>query len=155
PLLAAENLEKAQKKELESQAKAIIAEAKTLEAGGHLVEARAKYTESQALLEMNEAADAIKHLDDEIHSRIKNSLAQSRKLYESRKYTEAAAALDESSKLNAFEATLSYDLALCYYALGERSKAVESLGNAIQGTPDPKEKIKLQQLLTFFTTKEN
>jgi tetratricopeptide (TPR) repeat protein len=32
---------------------------------------------------------------------------------------------------------------------------VESLGNAIQSTPDPKDKVKLQQLLTFFITNEN
>ena len=60
--LAAENAEKAQKKELEAQAKAIIVEAKSLEKSGELVEARTKYTESQAMIETNDAADAIKHL---------------------------------------------------------------------------------------------
>ena len=40
--VAAENLEKAQKKQLEAQAKSIIAEAKTLEQSGRLAEARAK-----------------------------------------------------------------------------------------------------------------
>ena len=62
---AHQQVEKAQKKELEVQAKALIAEAKGLENSGQLVAARTKYTESQPLLEMNEAADAIKHLDDE------------------------------------------------------------------------------------------
>jgi hypothetical protein len=44
--MAAENLEKAQKKQLEAQAKSIIVEAKSLEQSGLLAEARAKYTES-------------------------------------------------------------------------------------------------------------
>ena len=55
-MLAAENLEKTQKKELEAQAKAAIAEAKSLEKSGQLVEARAKYAESQVLLETNDAS---------------------------------------------------------------------------------------------------
>ena len=40
--LHADNLEKTQKKELESQVKAITAEAETLEKSGHLAEARAR-----------------------------------------------------------------------------------------------------------------
>src|SRR5689334_19398611 len=101
--LAAENLEKAEKKELEKQAKALIAEAKNLEKSGQLAEAREKYAESQAMIETNDAANAIKHLDDEIHKRVKDAVNESRKLYESRKYKEAAAKLDDSMKLGAFQ----------------------------------------------------
>jgi tetratricopeptide (TPR) repeat protein len=154
-VLAAENVEKAQKKELEAQAKAIIAEAKSLERTGELVGARAKYAESQAMIETNDAADAIKHLDDEIHNRVKDVLSNSRKFYESRKYTEAVAALEEGAKFGASEATVSYNLALSYFQLGERSKAAENLNKSVQSTPDPKRKVKLKQLLTFFTTGEN
>ncbi|PYV84140.1 MAG: hypothetical protein DMG93_06020 [Acidobacteria bacterium] len=153
--VAGENIEKAQKKELEAQAKAIIGEAKSLEKSGELVQARAKYTESQAMIETNDAADAIKHLDDQIHKRVKDALGNSRKLYEARKYKEAVAMLEESAKLGAFEATVSYNLALCYHQLDDRSKAVENLGKAIRGTPGPKENLKLKQLLTFFATGEN
>ncbi len=153
--LAAENLEKTQKKELEVQAKAIIAEAKGLEKSGQLAEAREKYAESQALLEINDAANAIKHLDDEIHKRLKDTLIESRKLYDSRKYQEAAAALDEGMKLGAFQPVLTYNLALSYHQLGEHGKAVEYLNKAITGTPDPKQKQRLLQLLTFFITGEN
>jgi tetratricopeptide (TPR) repeat protein len=154
-VVAAENVEKAQKKELEAQAKAIIAEAKSLERTGELVGARAKYAESQAMIETNDAADAIKHLDDEIHNRVKDVLSNSRKFYESRKYTEAVAALEEGAKFGASEATVSYNLALSYFQLGERSKAAENLNKSVQSTPDPKRKVKLKQLLTFFTTGEN
>jgi hypothetical protein len=48
--LAAENLEKAQKKELEAEVKAMTAEAQQLERTGQLAEARIKYAESQALI---------------------------------------------------------------------------------------------------------
>ena len=153
--LAADNLEKTQKKELEAQVKTMTAEAQRLEKTGQLAEARTKYAESQALIEMKDVTEAIKHLDEEIHKRVKDTLSESRKLYESRKFKEAATALDEGMKLQAFQSVLAYDLALCYYQLGERNKALEYLGKAKAGTADPKQKQKLSQLLTYFTTGEN
>src|SRR5437868_11696232 len=153
-VLTAENLEKTQKKALESQAKTIIAEAKSLEQSGRLAEARAKYAESQAMIEMKDAAEAIKHLDDEIHKRVNDALNQSRKLYEAHKYKEAASTLEESTKLGGSEGVLSSNLALCYQQIGDRSKALEVLDKAITDTPDPKQKVKLQELLTFLTTGE-
>ena len=150
----AENLEKTQKKELESQVKTMQAEAERLEKAGQLAEARAKYAESQALIETKDVTDAIKHLDDEIHKRVKDTLNVSRKLYESRKFKDAAASLEDGLKLQASQSVLAYNLALCYYQLGERDKALEYLGKAAVGTPDPKQKQRLLQMLTFFTTGE-
>jgi tetratricopeptide (TPR) repeat protein len=155
PALAAENLEKTQKKELEAQVRTMTAEAQRLEKAGQLAEARTKYAESQALIEMKDVTEAIKRLDEEIHKRVKDTLNESRKLYDSRKFKETAAALDDSTKLQASQAVLAYDLALCYYQLGERSKALEYLQKAKAGTADPKQKQKLLQLVTFFTTGEN
>ena len=153
--VAAENLEKTQKKELEAQVKEITREAQKLEKAGQLAEARARYAESQALIEVNDVSNALKHLDEEIHKRVKDSLNDSRKLYEAHKFGESAAVLDGSMKLQAFQPVLAYDLALCYYQLGERDKAVEYLRRAKAGTADPKQKQKLSQLLTFFTTGES
>jgi tetratricopeptide (TPR) repeat protein len=153
--LSADNLEKEQKKELETQARAIIAEAKSLETSGQLAQARAKYTESQAMIEMKDSEAAIKRLDDEIHKQIKVALNQARKLYDAHKYREAAMAMEESTKLGSFEGVLSSNLALCYYQLGDRTKSVENLDAAISDTPDPKKKLKLQELLTLQTTGEN
>ncbi len=154
-ILAAENLEKTQKKQLEAQAKALMADAKNLEQSGQLAEARAKYTESQAMIETNDATNAIKHLDDEIHKRVKEALNQSRKLYESGKYKDVIAPLEDAAKLGAFQPVLDYDLAVSYRQLGDRNKAVEFLGKAIAGTPDPKQKQRYLELLTFFVTEEN
>ncbi len=153
--LTAEDLEKTQKKELEAQVRTMTTEAERLEKTGQLAEARTKYAESQALIEMKNVTEAIKRLDEEIHRRVKDTLSESRKLYELRKFKEAATALDAGMKLQAFQSVLAYDLALCYYQLGERNKALEYLGKAKAGTADPKQKQKLLQLLTFFTTGEN
>jgi len=153
--LVAENLEKTQKKALEAQAKAIVAEAKMLEKSGELAEARVKYAESQAMLETKEALQSIKHLDDQIHKDINDALKRSRKLYETHKYKEAAAALEESTKLGSSEGPLSFNLALCYFQLGDLHKAVENLDKAIRDTPDPKQKLRQRQLLTHFITGEN
>ena len=150
--LAAENLEKTQKKELEAQVKTMTAEAKSLEKAGQLAEARRKYAESQALIEMKDVTEAIKHLDEEIHKRVKETLSEARKLYVAGKFKEAAAALDEGMNLHAFQSVLAYDLALCHFHLGDRQKAMEFLGRAKAGTGDPKQKQKLSQLATYFTT---
>jgi tetratricopeptide (TPR) repeat protein len=153
--MAAENLEKTQKKELEAQVKIMTAEAASLERVGQLAEARAKYAESQALIEMKDVTEAIKRLDEAIHRRVKDTLSESHRLYDLHKFKEAAAALDEGMKLQAFQSALVYNLALCYFQLGERDQAIESLRRAKAGTADPKEKQKLSQMLTLFTTGEN
>ena len=124
PFLHADNLEKTQKKELEAQVKTITAEAETLEKTGQLAEARARYAESQALIETKDVTDALKHLDEQIHKRVKDNLNDRETLYEARKFQGAAALLEESLKLQAFLAQISYNLALCYYQLGDRAKAV-------------------------------
>jgi tetratricopeptide (TPR) repeat protein len=152
--LAADDLEKSQRKEFEAQVKIMTAEAQRLEKVGKLVEARGKYAESQALIEVKDVTEAIKHLDDEIRNRVKNNLAASRKFYEARNYKQAAASLEEGLKLEAFQPVLAYNLALCYHQLGEREKALEYLIRAKTGTVDPKQKQKLLQSITFFTTKE-
>ncbi len=153
--LAAENLEKTQKKELEAQVKTMTAEAQSLERSGQLAEARTKYAESQALIEVNEVTDAIKRLDEQIHKRVKDALNDSRKLYEAHKFKESAAVLDQAMKLEAFQTVLAYNLALCYHQLGDHAQALEYLRKAKAGTPEPKQKEKLLQLQTFFTTGEN
>jgi len=153
--MAADNLEKSQKKALENQVKAMTADAQQLEKAGQLAKARTMYAESQALIETKDVADAIKHLDEEIHKRVKDSLSESRRLYDSNKFKDAAAALEETLKLQASQPLLAYDLALCYYQLGDRAKALEYVRRAKSGTADPRQKQKLLQLVTFLTTGEN
>jgi tetratricopeptide (TPR) repeat protein len=151
----ADDAEKAQKKEMQSQAKASIKEAAILEKSGRLAEAREKYAESQALYETGEATDAIKHLDEEIKNRIKDSLSSARKLYEQHKFKEAANTLEETIKLGPDQSVLAYDLALCYYQLGDREQAAEYLRKSRAGTRDPKQRQRLLLLLAFVTTGEN
>ncbi len=154
-VMHAENLEKSQKKELEAQVKTMTAQAEKLEKSGELAEARAVYADSQALIEMKDVTDAIKRLDEEIRKRVKDTLNESNKLYESRKYTEAAAVLDKGMKLQSFQAVLSYNLALCYFQLGQRDKALEYVRKAKAGMGDPKQKTKVLQLVSLFVTGEH
>src|SRR4051812_16184407 len=137
--ISAENLEKTQKKELETQVKKITGEAQKLEKAGQLAEARIKYAESQALIEVKDVTDALKHLDEEIRKRVKDALGKSHKLYDARNFEDSATALDEALKFQAFEPALSYNLALCYHQLGDRMKAVEYLRQAHAGTVEPKQ----------------
>ena len=152
--LAADTPEKAQRKALEAQVKTMTTEAGVLEKSGKLVEARGKYAESQALIEMKDATESIKRLDQEIKKRVKDSLREAHKLYDLRKFTEAAARLEEGMKLKAYQSVLTFNLALCHYQLADRTKALEYLRRAWTGTADPKEKEKLAQLSTIFTTGE-
>ena len=126
-----------------------------MEKSGQLVDARAKYTESQSLIEINDATDAIKRIDDEIKTRVKDALNDSRKLYESHKYQEAASKLEQASKLGASQAVITYNLSLCYQQLADAQKAREYLDKARASTADPKQKQRLQQVLTYFVTGEN
>jgi tetratricopeptide (TPR) repeat protein len=153
--LAADNLEKTQRKELESRVKTMTVEAEGLQHAGQLAEARTRYAESQALFEVKEVTEAIKHLDEEIHRRVKLALSDSQKLYEAKKFKEAVAVLDGGMKLQAFQSVLAYDLALCYYQLGDRANALEYLRKARAGTEEPRQKQQVAQFMTFITTGEN
>ncbi len=130
-------------------------EASSLEKSGHLTEAREKYAESQALYETGEASDAIKRLDQEIKNRVKDSLGSAHKLYEQHKFKEAAAALEETIKLGPDQSVLAYDLALCYYQLGDRVQAAEYLRRSALALVIPNKDSRLFQLLAFVTTGEN
>src|SRR6266436_4434124 len=105
--VAADNLEKTQKKELEVQVKTMTGEAVKLEKAGQLAEARAKYAESQALIEVKDVTESLKRLDEQIHKRVKDALKDSHKLYDLHKYKEAGVMLDQAMKLQAFQPVLS------------------------------------------------
>ena len=68
PAARADDQEKAQKKALEQQANELIREAKDLEKSGQLLQARSRYAGSQAFWETKDAIQAIKHIDEVIHS---------------------------------------------------------------------------------------
>jgi tetratricopeptide (TPR) repeat protein len=151
---AASDLQKSQKKELESAAKALNAEAKSLEKSGRLVEARLKYAESLGYIEEKEASQAISRLDDQLKTNVRSAIASAQKMFEAGKYKEAAQALEQAWNLQTARPLLAYDLALCYNQLGERQKAAEYLDQAIAGAGGPKIRSRLNQTRTSFTTSE-
>jgi tetratricopeptide (TPR) repeat protein len=151
---AASDLQKSQKKELESAAKALNAEARSLEKTGKLVEARLKYAESLGYIDEKEASQAISRLDDQLKTNVKSAIASAQKMFEAGKYREAAQALEQAWNLQTARPLLAYDLALCYNQLGERQKAAEYLDQAIAGAGGPKIRSRLNQTRTSFTTSE-
>jgi tetratricopeptide (TPR) repeat protein len=152
--ITADDLQKTQKKELESAAKALNEEAKSLEKSGKLVEARLKYAESLGYIEQKEASQAISRLDDRLKGDVKATVASAQKMYEAGKYKEAAEALEKAWNLETFRPVLAYNLAVCYNQIGERQKAAEYLDQAIAGAGVPKLRSRLSQTRTMFTTAE-
>src|ERR1700726_3828362 len=142
---AASDLQKTQKKELESAAKALNAEAKSLEKSGKLVEARLKYAESLGYIEEKDASQAISRLDDRLKNDVKAAIVSAQKLYDAGKYKEAAQVLEQAWILRTAQPLLAYDLALCYNHLGDRQKAAEYLDQAIAGAGGPKIRGRLKQ----------
>jgi len=130
PAAFADDNEKAQKKALEQQANELINEARGLEKSGQLLEARSRYVSSQAFWETKDALNAIKHIDEEIHDRVKDALRQAHKLYDQGQFKAAADALENALKLGESTAVLSYDLALCYQRTGETESSLAYLDQA-------------------------
>ena len=154
PLAFADDQEKAQKKALEQQANELIKEAKDLEKSGQLLEARSRYASSQAFWENKDATEAIKHIDEAIHNRVKDALRQAHKLYDQSQFKPAAEALEQALKLGESTAILSYDLALCYQRTGDTAASLAYLDQAASSSADPKRRLKLQQLRTALVTGE-
>jgi len=154
PAAFADDQEKAQKKALEQQANELIREAKDLEKLGQLLDARSRYVSSQAFWETKDAIQAIKHIDEEIHSRVKDALRQAHKLYDQGQFKPAADALENALKLGESTAILSYDLALCYQRTGDTAASLAYLDQAASASPDPKRRLKLQQLRSALVTGE-
>ena len=154
PVAFADDQEKAQKKALEQQANELIREAKGLEKSGQLLDARSRYVSSQAFWETKDAIQAIKHIDEEIHSRVKDALRQAHKLYDQGQFKPAADALENALKLGESTAILSYDLALCYQRTADTAASLAYLDQAASASPDPKRRLKLQQLRSALITGE-
>lgn len=146
--------EKDEKKALEAQAKVLVGQAKELEKSGQLIEARKQYASSQAFWETKDAEKAIKHIDDEIRSRVKDALKRAHQLYEHGQFKPASEALESALELRSSGGVLSYDLALCYYKMGDLATASGYLEEAISATADPKRSSKLKQLRTVWITGE-
>jgi|tagenome__1003787_1003787.scaffolds.fasta_scaffold20980955_1 tetratricopeptide (TPR) repeat protein len=146
--------EKDQKKVLESQAKTLIEQAKELEKSGDLLEARKQYASSQAFWETKDAEKAIKHIDDEIRNRVKDALKRAHQLYDHGQFKPASEALESALELHSSGGILSYNLALCYFRMGDPATALGYLDEAISATADPKRSSKLKQLRTVWITGE-
>ena len=139
---------------VQGRVKAMTKDAKRLEKAGHLVQAQKEYAESQALIDTKEAEKGLERVKSKLRDRVKEELAQAGKLHATGQFPEAAKTLEGALALETSTAIIQRNLALCYYRQGNSAHAVELLGEAIIGTPDPKAREKLLELQEVMTTGE-
>ncbi len=147
------NTEKDQKRELESQAKALIAKAQTLERSGELSQARKLYVQSQSQIDLKQADKGIARIDGKVFKLASKELTEAGKLYRSGDFAGAASILERALKLEVSESVMGYDLALSYRQLGNRGKAIYYLDQVRDHTAG-KRRVQLSELETQFSTGE-
>src|SRR5579862_4006063 len=152
--VTANDLQKAQKRELEQASKRLIAEGKQLEKSGMLVEARLKYAESLGYIELKDAQKEVERIDRQLAGNAKGAIAAAHKMYEAGRYHDAQQMLEDALYLQTWRPLIYYNLALCHQQLGDRSKAIEDLDQALAGAPNPKLRARLAQMRTALTTDE-
>ena len=135
--------------------RAMLKNAKRLEKSGHLVEARKEYAESMSIFETKEAQKGVERVSSKLRDEVKKDLDQAAKLYAANKFSEAATVLGGALKLETSTPLVQHDLALCLYRQGDSAGAVEQLGQAIAGSPDPKAREKMLELQAVMITGEN
>jgi len=138
----------------QNSVKEMIKDAKRLEKSGHLVEARKEYTQSQAIFATKEAEKGLDRVSSKLRDRVREDLAQAGRLYAAGQFREAAATLEEALALETSTAIIQRNLALCSFRQGDSARAVELLGQAIAGTPEPKAREKLLELQGVMITGE-
>jgi tetratricopeptide (TPR) repeat protein len=141
-------------KSVQNSVKGMIKDAKRLEQSGRLVEARNEYTQSQAIFATKDAEKGLDRVNSKLRDQVKKDLAEAGKLYAAGQFHAAAAILEAALALETSTAIIQRNLALCSYRQGDSASAVELLGRAINGTPDPKAREKLLELQGVMITGE-
>jgi tetratricopeptide (TPR) repeat protein len=142
-------------KELEQQAKAMIAQGKDLEKQGKLSEARRKYVDSQSIWGTGDAQKAIKEVDQTIGKRVAELTQDGAALYKKGKNQEALTKLQDASALRPNDPLVNFNLAAVYYKLDDRRKALVYLDQcqaALKGTRHEQEVSELRELVNTGET---
>jgi tetratricopeptide (TPR) repeat protein len=152
---ASANSEKDAKKEMEREARALIAEAQFLEKSGDLLLARAKYAQSEALFETKYASEGVKHIDKEIHKKIESYLAQAGKSFSGAQFGQGANFLEQGLLLRPAEPALLFDAALVSSRSGDNARTLEYLDRASAAVYKRQDKALIQQWYSITTTGES
>jgi tetratricopeptide (TPR) repeat protein len=152
---ASANSEKDARKELEREAKNLIAEARFLEKSGDLLIARAKYAQSEALVETKDAAEGVKHIDKEIHKKIESYLAQAAKSFSGAQFGQGANYIEQGLLLRPAEPALLFDAALVSSRSGDNARTLEYLDRASAAVYKRQDKALIQQWYTVAATGES
>lgn len=155
PMTLLGNSEKDTKKQLEQEAKALIAEAKTLEQSGELLQARAKYAQAEALVETKDAAVGVRKVDKQIEIKVQTYLAMAGNSYLGARYAEGASFIEQGLALRPSDPTLLYNAALFYFRSGDSARVLAYLDRASASVYKRQSKAMFQQWYTIATTGES
>ena len=134
------------KKQLEAQAKQVVAEAQSLEQQGKLAEAKDKYIDAEGIVSTADAVTGISRINDEEKQQVESALADARRSYDAGKFSDSIEELQHALEIQPSNAALQYNLALCYLKLGDRANAATHLDYAISDTSKGKQQTELLEL---------
>jgi tetratricopeptide (TPR) repeat protein len=136
----------ADRKQLEAQAKQLIAEAGAIEQQGKLAEALDKYVDAEGVFSTREALSGIKRTRDAENQKVNALVAATHHTYDDAKFADCATQLEEGLKLEPANALLHYDLAACYSKLADRSRAFDHLEESLGAVLRPKVRVEELEL---------
>lgn len=126
PWASAQNGE-SDKKQLEAQAKGLIAEGQALEQQGKLPEALDKYVDAEGVFSTREALASIWRTREAENQKVNALVAATHRTYDQAKFGDCAAQLEEGLNIEPANPLVHYDLAACYARLGDRGRAFDHL----------------------------
>jgi tetratricopeptide (TPR) repeat protein len=136
------------RKQLEADARQLVAEGKTLEQKGNLSQAKDRYVDAEGILSTPEARAAIRRINDEQKTQVETILAEAHPLYDENKFSDAIKQLQHGLSLQPSNPALHYNLSLGYAKLGDRENAALHLDFAIGALSNGKEREELFERLS-------
>jgi len=137
PWASAQNGE-SDKKQLEAQAKQLIAEGQALEQQGKLPEALDRYVDAEGVFSTREALASIWRTREAENQKVNALLTATRHTYDEAKFGDCAAQLEEGLNIEPANPLVHYDLAACYAKLTDRGQALDHLDQSLGAVMKPK-----------------
>jgi len=127
------------KKQLETEAKQVVADAMVLEQKGSLSQARDRYVDAEGILSTGEALSAIQRINEKQKTQVEFLIVDAHRLYDEKKFLETLQPLRNGLDIQPANPVLHYDAALSYLRLNEREDAALHLNSAIGTLSNEKE----------------
>jgi len=153
PRASAQNGE-SDKKQLEDQAKQLIAEGQALEQQGKLPEALDKYVDAEGVFSTREGLASIWRTRQAENQKVNALVTATHQAYQDAKYADCAAQLEQSLNIEPAIPLVHYDLAACYAKLEDRGRAFDNLDQSFGAALRPRwraEELELRSELLMGT----